>query len=374
MPLTPELHRIRVNSQQPYDVCIAPDLRSLTPPLLEAIEGTGKVLIIHQPALASRAQELTQILGDANVEAYSHELRDAEQGKTIAEATRCWDRCAEIGLSRRDTILGLGGGAATDVAGFIAATWMRGISVIQVPTTLLAMVDAAVGGKTGINTAAGKNLVGAFHEPDVVLVDLSVLRTLPAEEIVAGSAEIIKAGFIADTAILDLYEQSPAAAIDPDGTLPELIRRAITVKATVVAQDLKESSLREILNYGHTYGHAVERHEKFRWPHGHAVAVGMVFEAELAKAAGKLGSGVLKRHRNILTSVGLPTSYRGADLDTLIDAMALDKKNKGAGIRFVIVTEEGKPERLENPSRDLLEQAYTATVGGTGQAKEDDSQ
>ena len=186
-------------------------------------------------------------------------------------------------------VLGLGGGATTDLAGFVAATWLRGVDIVHVPTTLLGMVDAAVGGKTGINTDAGKNLVGAFHQPAAVLVDLATLETLPPNELVAGMAEIVKAGFIADPRILELIEADPQAAVDPAGAvLPELIRRAITVKAEVVAADEKESALREILNYGHTLAHAIERREQYRWRHGAAVSVGLVFAAELGRLAGRL--------------------------------------------------------------------------------------
>ena len=210
------------------------------------------------------------------------------------------------GSPRSDVVVSLGGGAATDLAGFVAATWMRGVRVVHVPTTLLAMVDAAVGGKTGINTAAGKNLVGAFHEPSAVLVDLATLDTLPRDELVAGSAEIIKAGFIADPTILDLVEADPVAALDPAGAvLPELVRRAIQVKAEVVASDLRESHLREILNYGHTLGHAIERREEYRWRHGAAVSVGLVFAAELARAAGRLDDATADRHRSVL-AIGRP--------------------------------------------------------------------
>ena len=217
-------------------------------------------------------------------------MPDAEEGKSLAVAGFCWEVCGQIGLTRGDLVVSLGGGAATDLAGFVAATWMRGVRVVHVPTTLLAMVDAAVGGKTGINTGAGKNLVGAFHEPSAVLVDLALLDTLPAAEITAGSAEIVKTGFIADPVILELIEADPAAALDPTGpVLAELIRRSIQVKAEVVAADLRESHLREILNYGHTLGHAIERRENYRWRHGAAVSVGLVFAAELARARRSAG-------------------------------------------------------------------------------------
>ena len=170
---------------------------------------------------------------------------------------------------------------------------------MHVPTTLLGMVDAAVGGKTGINTDAGKNLVGAFHQPAAVLVDLATLETLPRNEIVAGMAEIVKAGFIADPVILDLIEADPEAALDPTGeVLPELIRRAVAVKAEVVAADEKESQLREILNYGHTLAHAIERRERYQWRHGAAVSVGLVFAAELGRLAGRLDDATADRHRS----------------------------------------------------------------------------
>lgn len=353
---------ITVNSQSPYDVTIDRGVAATVSHILQATTGVHNALLIHQPALAERAAHIKSELSAQGITVTLHEIADAESGKTLQAAGECWDMCARAGLTRHDVIIGLGGGAATDLAGFIAATWMRGIKVIQCPTTLLAMVDAAVGGKTGINTEAGKNLVGSFHEPTLVVVDLDVLDTLPELELTAGSAEIIKAGFIADTDILRIYEEDPAAALDPHGSLPELIERAIQVKANVVAQDLKESHLREILNYGHTYGHAVEHHENYQWRHGHAVAVGMVFEAELALAAGLLDQTVVDRHRQILAAVGLPSSYNNADLETLITAMTRDKKNKDGTIRFVVIEEAGTPTRLEGPSRELLEKAYAATA------------
>ena len=266
----------------------------------------------------------------AGIEAHRVEIPDAEDGKNLAVAGFCWEVCGRVGLTRSDVVVSLGGGAATDLAGFVAATWMRGVRVVHVPTTLLAMVDAAVGGKTGINTAAGKNLVGAFHEPSAVLVDLATLDTLPRDELVAGSAEIIKAGFIADPTILDLVEADPVAALDPAGAvLPELVRRAIRVKAEVVASDLRESHLREILNYGHTLGHAIERREEYRWRHGAAVSVGLVFAAELARAAGRLDDATADRHRRVLASVGLPTTYAPGVLPELVESMRGDKKARG---------------------------------------------
>jgi 3-dehydroquinate synthase len=256
-------------------------------------------------------------------------------------------------------VISLGGGAATDVAGFAAATWLRGVSIVHIPTTLLGMVDAAIGGKTGINTEAGKNLVGAFHQPRAVLVDLEMLKTLPRNEIVAGMAEVVKAGFIADPVILDLIERDPHAALDPGGTvLPELIQRSVAVKAEIVAADEKESQLREILNYGHTLAHAIERRERYQWRHGAAVSVGLVFAAELGRLAGRLDDATADRHRSILTSLGLPVSYDSDALPQLLDIMAGDKKTRAGVLRFVVLDGLAKPGRLEGPDPSLLAAAY----------------
>jgi 3-dehydroquinate synthase len=221
------------------------------------------------------------------------------------------------------------------------------------------MVDAAVGGKTGINTDAGKNLVGAFHQPAAVLIDLATLETLPRNELVAGMAEIVKAGFIADPVILDLIEADPEAALDPTGTvLAELIRRAVAIKAEVVAADEKESQLREILNYGHTLAHAIERRERYQWRHGAAVSVGLVFAAELGRLAGRLDDDTADRHRSILTSLGLPVTYDADALPQLLEYMAGDKKTRAGVLRFVVLDGLAKPGRLEGPDPSLLAAAY----------------
>ena len=239
----------------PYPVIIGTGLLG---DLQRILEGRHKVAILHQPALSQTAEAIRNTLSDKGIDAHRIEIPDAEKGKDLAVVGFIWEVLGRIGIGRKDAVVSLGGGAATDVAGFAAATWLRGVDIVHVPTTLLGMVDAAVGGKTGINTDAGKNLVGAFHQPAAVLVDLATLETLPRNEIVAGMAEIVKAGFIADPVILDLIEADPEAALDPTGTvLPELIRRAVAVKAEVVAADEKESQLRETLNYGHTLAHAI---------------------------------------------------------------------------------------------------------------------
>ncbi|MDQ4104316.1 MAG: 3-dehydroquinate synthase, partial [Actinomycetota bacterium] len=299
----PEPVRIRVATAQPYDVIVGRYLRAEVRKAL----GSGAVAIVHQPTLVESAEALRTVLESLGSAAYRIEVPDAEAGKTLSVAGFCWDVLGRVGLDRTGTVVGFGGGAVTDLAGFVAANWLRGVRVVQVPTTLLGMVDAAVGGKTGINTNAGKNLVGAFHEPAAVLVDLATLQTLPRAELVSGMAEVVKAGFIADPVILERIESDPDAALDPSRpVLEELVGRAIRVKADVVAADLKESHLREVLNYGHTLGHALERREGYRWRHGAAVSVGMVFAAELARLAGRLDDATAQRHRAVLSSIGLP--------------------------------------------------------------------
>ena len=355
-PVTVDVH---VNP--PYPVIIG---NGLLGELNRLLDGAHKVAILHQPVLAETAEHIRTALSDNGVDAHRIEIPDAEAGKELRVVGFIWEVLGRIGIGRKDTIVSLGGGAATDVAGFAAATWLRGVSMIHVPTTLLGMVDAAIGGKTGINTDAGKNLVGAFHQPTAVLVDLDTLKTLPRNEIVAGMAEVVKAGFIADPTILDTIERDPEAAIDPGGpVLKDLIRRSVAVKAEVVAADEKESALREILNYGHTLGHAIERREQYRWRHGAAVSVGLVFAAELGRLAGRLDDATADRHRSILTSLGLPVSYDPDALPELVEIMAGDKKTRAGVLRFVVLDGLAKPGRLEGPDPTLLAAAY-AEVGG----------
>lgn len=347
---------VEVKTNPSYPVVIGTGLMT---ELGAFLEGRHKIAILHQPALGQTAEAIRSHLSDKGIDAHRIEIPDAEAGKELPVVGYIWEVLGRIGLGRKDAIVSLGGGAATDVAGFAAATWLRGIDIVHVPTTLLAMVDAAVGGKTGINTDAGKNLVGAFHQPAAVLVDLATLETLPRNEIVAGMAEIVKAGFIADPVILDLIEADPEAALDATGdVLPELIRRAVVVKAEVVAADEKESQLREILNYGHTLAHAIERRERYQWRHGAAVSVGLVFAAELGRLAGRLDDGTAARHRAILTSLGLPVSYDADALPQLVESMAGDKKTRSGVLRFIVLDGLAKPGRLEGPDPSLLAAAY----------------
>ncbi|MGB8388398.1 3-dehydroquinate synthase [Mycobacterium sp.] len=352
---------VQVAVDPPYPVVIG---TGLVDELVDLLGTRHRVAIVHQPVLAQTAEVMRSSLADKGVDAHRIEIPDAEAGKDLPVVGFIWEVLGRIGIGRTDALVSLGGGAATDVAGFAAATWLRGVSIVHVPTTLLGMVDAAVGGKTGINTEAGKNLVGAFHQPIAVLVDLATLQTLPRNEIVSGMAEVVKAGFIADPVILDLIEADPAAAMDPAGdVLPELVRRAITVKAEVVAADEKESELREILNYGHTLGHAIERREHYQWRHGAAVSVGLVFAAELARLTGRLDDDTAQRHRTILSALGLPVSYDADALPELLEHMAGDKKSRAGVLRFVVLDGLAKPGRLAGPDPSLLAAAYAGLDG-----------
>lgn len=325
----------------------------------ETIEGALRVAVIHPPNLQARAAEVRAHLVDREVVLI--EVPDAERQKTAQVAAGCWSELGAAGFTRSDAIVGLGGGATTDLAGFVAATWLRGVRVVQLPTSLLAMVDAAVGGKTGINTSEGKNLVGAFHPPVAVICDLDLLVTLPREDLVAGMAEVVKVGFTHDPVILDLIEANPAQALDPiDEVLPELVQRAVAVKASVVGGDLRElrPGGREVLNYGHTLGHAIERVERYSWRHGAAVAVGLVYAAELGRLAGVLDPIVVRRHRSILESLGLPTSYPKGRWTQLYDAMSVDKKKRGNALRFIVLAGLARPSALDSPDPALLAAAF----------------
>ncbi len=357
----PRAVTVEVSVDPPYPVVVGTGLLGQ---LGDLLAGSHRVAVLHQPVLAETAETILLHLTEKGIDAHRIEIPDAEAGKELGVVGYIWEVLGRIGLGRKDAIVGLGGGAATDVAGFAAATWLRGVPIVHVPTTLLGMVDAAVGGKTGINTAAGKNLVGAFHQPRAVLADLATLRTLPHDELVAGMAEVVKAGFIADPVILDMIDADPRAAVDPSGgVLPELIRRSIRVKAEVVAADEKESELREILNYGHTLAHAIERRERYRWRHGAAVSVGLVFAAELGRIAGRLDEATADRHRAVLTSLGLPVGYDADALPELLEYMAGDKKTRAGVLRFVVLDGLGKPGRLHGPDPALLASAYAAIAG-----------
>jgi 3-dehydroquinate synthase len=351
---------IHVRAEKPYEVTVSHGCLERLPELM----GGRRVALVHGASLAELARRIGTGLGE---ETLLLDVPDGETAKTPDTLVRCWDRLAAAGFTRSDVVVGLGGGSTTDLAGFVAASWLRGVRYVSVPTTVLAMVDAAVGGKTGINLSAGKNLVGAFYEPAAVLCDLSLLSTLPAAEVSSGLAEIVKAGFICDERITAIVGADAGAATDvTSDALAELVRLSIQMKADVVSVDLRERTGegedigRESLNYGHTLGHAIEKLEHFRIRHGEAVSIGMVYAAEVAHRVGLLDADAVALHREQLVSVGLPVTYSSAAWSDLRATMSLDKKSRGATLRFVLLDGLRHPVIVEGPDEGLLADAYRA--------------
>jgi len=340
-----------------YDVVVGRGLLSALPGVLG--ERVRKVLVVHPRALRSTGDLVREELVAAGLEALTAEIPDAEEGKRVEVAAFCWQIMGQSDFTRSDAVVAVGGGSVTDLGGFVAATWLRGVRWVAMPTTFLGMVDAAVGGKTGINTAEGKNLVGAFHPPAGVLADLDALATLPSNELVAGMAEAVKCGFIADEKILELFEADMTAATDPgSAAFREIIERTIAVKAEVVTEDLRESGRREFLNYGHTLAHAIEHAERYQWRHGAAVSVGLVFAAELGRLVGRTDDATADRVRSLLEALGLPVGYRADRWKTLLSTMRRDKKSRGDHLRFIVLDGQGRPGVLEAPEDHLLFTAY----------------
>jgi 3-dehydroquinate synthase len=356
------LTSIRVGGERPYEVVVGNGAIAALPSFVGRDART--VAVIHPAGLGEIARPALRALREAGYLVHAEQIPDGEAAKDIAVATALWSRLAACRVSRSDAIVGLGGGAATDLAGFTAATWLRGVRLVLMPTTLLGVVDAAVGGKTAINIPEGKNLVGAFYPPAGVVADLDALASLPAADYASGLAEVIKAGFIADPVILEPVEADPERAARPGGPHErELIERAVRVKAEVVAADLREAGMREMLNYGHTLGHAIERTEGYRIRHGVAVAIGMVYAAAVARRAGRLDAVTGERHRAILAAAGLPTGYRPGAWRQLREAMAMDKKSRAARLRLVVLDGLARPGILDDPPEELLEQAYQEVTG-----------
>lgn len=358
---------VHVSGPYPYDVRIGTGVTGRLHELLG--DQTMRVALIHTQPVQRHSDHALALLRQAGYQVVDLTIPDAEAGKTIQVSQGIWERLSTEGFTRSDAVVGLGGGAATDQAGFIAATWMRGIRYVNCPTSLLAMVDASTGGKTGINMEQGKNLVGSFYTPAGVLADLRTLRTLPNEIFVEGLGEVAKSGFIMDGGILRELEERADCLRAFDGqesdqwlgtVVQDLIERTVEVKARHVSVDLKESGLREFLNYGHTLGHAIEKIEHFTWRHGQAVSVGMVFAAELARITGHLDQEAVDYHRQLLSSLGLRTWWDGGDFDHVLTLMHRDKKARGNKLRFIILDGLGKPTHLDDPPVSALKEAFQA--------------
>ncbi|MDI9587585.1 MAG: 3-dehydroquinate synthase [Acidobacteriota bacterium] len=328
------MRTVDVHAEHKYPVIIGPGALSKIPVALDRHD-YERALIVHPENVTSIAKTVGQILQDLEIEVSYLIHPDGEAGKTVDVLSTAWDAAGAAHIGRRDLIVGVGGGATTDLAGFVAATWLRGVSVLQVPTTLLGMVDAAVGGKTGINTSYGKNLAGAFHSPIGVVADTDTLATLPDADFNAGMGEVIKCGFIKDPTILDVVEHAgPIKKGDPE--VIDLVEKAVRVKANIVGSDLKESGIREVLNYGHTLAHVIEKLEDYKIRHGEAVAIGIVYAAHVAEEMGFCGPQWLEQQKSILVRQGLPVSWKTDNFDTLFEVMTSDKKVRSSQVRMVL--------------------------------------
>jgi len=323
--------------------------------VIRLVQGRQRVALFFSESMKDRIPTFD----GADAEIFFFPLPDSEEAKSGNVLAKVWDWMGAAGFTRSDLVIAIGGGAVTDFAGFAAASWLRGIDWVAVPTTVAGMVDAAIGGKTGINSDYGKNLIGAFHSPIEVLIDIDWLETLSDRDFAAGLAEVVKAGFISDPGIISAIGGKNLQEIRTSKELTlELIERAVRVKAEVVTLDFKESFNREILNYGHTFGHAIELESKYSLRHGECVSIGMIFIAELAYALGLMKKDLLDSHRQILSNLSLPTTYSGNSWEPLLAHMKIDKKTRGDLMRFVVVTEKGKTQRLEGPSETALRAAY----------------
>ncbi|MGK0715979.1 3-dehydroquinate synthase [Leucobacter sp. W1153] len=348
---------IPVSGEGSYTITVG---RGLTERVAEALgDRVNKVLIVHTPTVGRLADTLRTELQKQFGQVLLAEVPDAESAKRVEVAAFCWQILGQADFTRSDAVIGLGGGAVTDLAGFVAATWLRGVRLVQIPTTVLGMVDAAVGGKTGINTTEGKNLVGSFYAPHAVICDIDLLQTLPKNEILAGFAEVAKYGFIAEPEILDTIERDVDRATDPTSAeFRRLVELSIGVKARVVSEDFREGGLREILNYGHTLGHAIEHAERYQWRHGVAISIGMVYAAELGRMAGSLSDAVVERHRAVLGLLGLPLTYPAGRWPSLLATMQRDKKARAGMLRFIVLDDLAKPRVLAGVDESVLQFAY----------------
>ena len=343
---------IEVAAERTYPVIID---SSWKVELSKLLVGRNKAAIIVSEKMQGSIKDL--IATDAEVLVFP--IPDGEPGKSSATLNKIWDWLGAAGFTRSDLIIGIGGGAVTDFTGFAAASWLRGINWVAIPTTVAGAVDAAIGGKTAINSEYGKNLIGAFHSPSAVIIDVSWFDSLSDRDFAAGLAEVVKAGFISDGKIIQLIGDSNISDLRSNGaTVLELITRAIAVKAKVVSSDFKESFNREVLNYGHTLGHAIELHCKYDLRHGECVAIGMAFMAQLQLSLGLITSELAQQHIDILENLGLPTTYKRQAWPSLLASMYLDKKSRGKTLRLVTIKGIGITDRLENPDEKILLAAY----------------
>jgi 3-dehydroquinate synthase len=335
-----------------YPIVIGSDLLDGGFDLSEFVRGSDCMVVSNETVAPLYYDKLLPNLAGRTVASLN--LPDGEAYKTVATMQTIIDALVEAGANRDTTVIALGGGVVGDIAGFAAASYLRGVDFIQVPTTLLAQVDSSVGGKTGVNHAEGKNLIGAFHQPQVVLIDTATLETLPDRELKAGLAEVIKHGAICDAEFFAWLEANMKALLQRDReALAHAIRRSCEIKAEVAAADEREAGRRAILNFGHTFGHAIERCQGYgQWLHGEAVAAGMVMAAQLSG----LPDGDVERLASLIEGAGLPVEPPSIGADDWIGAMGLDKKVQGKKLRFVLLGAIGDSHVTADYDRGRLDE------------------
>lgn len=337
-----------------YRVHVGPGISGSAHELLPDLPDAEKAFVVTHPEIAHLAAPAISSLESLNLRVTRCEIPSGERSKSLEVAATLYDDMAAAGMRRHDLVVGFGGGVITDLAGFVASTYYRGIAVVHVPTTLLAQVDAAIGGKTAVNLDAGKNLVGTIHQPTAVICDVGLLSHLDEAELRSGLAEVIKYGFVRSPELLGFVEHEAASIAARDaGVLVELVARCVAIKAEVVAADERDTGTRAILNYGHTFAHALEQSSGYEGiRHGEAVAVGMMAAAHLARELDHVDDAVVERHRRVLSSVGLPTS-EALDLELLEKAWQHDKKHRKE-VRFALLNGIGDVETGVDVPRTAL--------------------
>jgi 3-dehydroquinate synthase len=355
---------IRVDlAERSYDIEIGRgNLPRLAASLTQWRKCTHAVIITDDNVRASHAAAAAQSLTNGGIQADVLTVPAGEASKCIAQAERLWNDLVQLNADRKTVIVAVGGGVIGDLAGFVAATYGRGLAFVQVPTTLLAQVDSSVGGKVGINLPAAKNMVGSFWQPAGVLIDLAVLQTLPEREYRSGLAEVVKYGVILDADFFVYLEQNVAGLAARDArVLQHVVARSCRLKADVVERDEREQTgLRAVLNYGHTFCHAIETCSGYsRYLHGEAVATGMICASRLAELLGRIGADVTSRQQHLLDQLGLPTSVSGLAADPLLAAMQHDKKTEHGRLRFVLPTRLGHVELVSDVDPAIVRRVLT---------------
>jgi 3-dehydroquinate synthase len=340
----------------PYEVGIGAAVIERAHEHLPEFPGAESAFVVSDRTVGALLFDpLAAALSKAGLGAVSLGVPEGEEAKSLAVYGTLLRQLATQEAHRDDVVVGLGGGAVGDLAGFVAATYMRGVPLVQVPTTLTAQVDAAIGGKTAVNLPEGKNLVGAFYQPRAVLADVGALSSLPDREFRSGLAEVAKYALTVDAELLSLVETDPSRLLARDpGVLEDVVARCVRAKAATVAEDERDAGARLVLNYGHTLGHALERLDEFSGrSHGEAIALGMVFAARLAEALGMAPDGLTARHVRLLSSLGLQVDGPLPEIAAIGEAIRLDKKYRG-GVRFVLLREVGRPTVVERVPEELV--------------------